>query len=118
MSTHILDTASIKPTARSLDELESALLAAQTDELAGLRFSLLLTGKWEASDTLPAERRAELREELSNLRSLYLDQIDEIAMTFGVQTAIDVKEEIECTVAIPDDMRPSEMPLDQEELYF
>jgi len=118
MSTQFLDTASIQPTARSLDELERALLVAQTDELAGLRFSILLTGKWEASDLLPAERRAELRDELANLRSLYLDQIDEIAMTFGVQAAIDVKEETERTVVIPDDMRPSEMPLDREELYF
>jgi hypothetical protein len=109
---------SITSAARSLDQLESALLAGLTDELAGLRFSILLTSKWEASDTIAAERRAELRQELSILRSLYLNQVDEIAMSFGVQAAIDTKEEIERTVVLPDDMRPSAMPLDMEELYF
>jgi hypothetical protein len=117
MAARMLD-ASITPAARFLDQLERALLAGQTDELAGLRFSILLTSKWEASDTVPGERRAELRQELSILRSLYLNQLDEIAMSFGVQKAIELKEEIERTVSIPEDMCPSAMPTEWEELYF
>ena len=117
MAAHMLD-ASITPAARCLDQLESALLAGQTDELAGLRFSILLTAKWESSETVSGERRAELRHELSILRSLYLNQLDEIAMSFGVQKAIYLKEEIERTIAIPEEMCPSAIPAEWEELYF
>ena len=117
MAARMLD-ASITPAARCLDQLESAMLASQTEELAGLRFSILLTGKWETSETVTGERRAELRQELSILRSLYLNQLDEIAMTFGVRKAMELKEEIEHTVVLPDDVSPTAIPAEWEELYF
>jgi hypothetical protein len=118
MFPQIFNTTSSPAAARNQAEQRSAKLAAQTEEMAGLRFSILLTAKWESSDTLSGERRAELRAELSILRSLYLNQMDEIAMTFGVQTAIEVKEEIERTVLLPNDMKPPMMTVEWEELYF
>ena len=118
MPTYMCDDASVNSVADSIKKQKKLLLAAKREELAGLRFSIILTAQWEASDTLPADRRAELRTELFNLRSLYLDKIDEIAMSFGVQKAIQTKEEIERTVAIPNDMTPDMMPIESEQLYF
>lgn len=118
MSTHILDTASSRNAVCKFDLARSASLAAYKEELAGLRFSILLTAKWEASEAVTVERRAELREELAILRSLYLNQMDDIAMSFGVQAAIDAKEEIERAVVLPHDMRTSITTVEWEELYF
>lgn len=118
MFPHMLEAASIDPAVANEDEQQNAMFAASAEELAGLRFSILLTAKWEASDTVTDERRAELRTELSNLRSLYLDQIDKFAMAFGVQSAIEAKEEIERSVELPDDMVTAMIPIEPEELYF
>jgi len=50
-----------------------------------LRFSIILTSRWVASEDEALGRRAELRSELKLLRNHYGDKIDEIAMTFGVR---------------------------------
>jgi hypothetical protein len=118
MTTYTPDTAKTNPAARYLDEQRKSLLVAKIEQLAGTRFSIILTAKWETSDTVTAERRGELRSELSSLRALYMDQIDEIAMTFGVQTAMEIKEEVERTVSIPKEMNPSRMPIESDQLYF
>jgi hypothetical protein len=118
MSTYTCGVASINSVADYLEEQKRMLLAAKREELAGLRFSIILTAEWEALEILPASRRADLRTELSNLRSLYLDKIDEFAMVFCVQTAMKTKEEVEHTVAIPDDMIDSIMSMESDQLYF
>ena len=117
MSAHLLDTVSFGPASRYAQEKLESSLAANTEELAGLRFSIILTAKWEASSNADAERRNELRAELSGLRRHYSQKIDEIAMTFGVQSAIKAKEEVERTVAIPLGMKPLMTPGEDDPLY-
>jgi hypothetical protein len=77
------------------------LLAAKTDELAGIHFSVLLTAKWERAEGVSSERRAQLRADLSNLRAIYYDKIDEIAMTFGIQEALDARKSAARAAALP-----------------
>ena len=117
MSNYTLDTSSMNSDADYIKDQPKALLATKTGELAGLRFSILLTAKWETAEMLGADRRAELRAQLSNLRSRYFDKMDEIAMAFGVQKAIEAKEKVENEVELPDDMIPSVMPNEPERLF-
>jgi hypothetical protein len=100
-----LDPASINPAARYVRESREALLAYDIEELAVLRFSIILTARWEASGSEEPDRRAELRSELAILRKHYGDKIDEIAMTFGVVAGMNAKEEVERTVVVPRDMK-------------
>jgi hypothetical protein len=94
------------PASRSIKESREALLAYETEELAALRFSIILTARWEASDDEDPQQRAELRADLSLLRRHYGDKIDEMAMTFGVEEAMRAKDEVERTVVVPRDMKP------------
>lgn len=91
-------------------------LGVKREELRGIRISVVLTEQWEASDTLLDSRRVELCTELSHLRSEYLDKLDEIAMAFGVQTAIESKEEVERTVVIHTGTTHSMIPIEPEQL--
>ena len=102
MSIHLIETPTIGPGSRYVREKRELLLDASKEELASLRFSILVTAKWErsASEDGDEERRDELRDELAGLRRQYAGKIDEIAMTFGVQSAMEAKEEVERTVAI------------------
>jgi hypothetical protein len=95
MSTNVLAAASIDLGSPYFQEDSEKLFVANTEELASLRYSVILTAKWEASEAEDAERQAELRTELNQLRYLYFDKIDQIAMNFGVQKAINAKEEAE-----------------------
>jgi len=94
------------PASRYVKETREAVLAYETGELAALRFSIILTARWEASDDEDPQQRAELRADLSLLRRHFGDKIDEIAMTFGVEEAIKAKEEVERAVVVPRDMKP------------
>ena len=47
------------------------------------------------------ERRKELRAELDSLRTRYFDKIDRIAMSFGVDIAMKIKDEVEQRVTLP-----------------
>lgn len=119
MSTQILnaplDVAAVGPASIYIRETRAELLAYETDELAGLRFSIILTARWEGSDSETPDRRAELRADLALLRKHYGDKIDEIAMTFGVEQAMNAKEEVERTVVVPREMKLfSPMSLDEE----
>jgi hypothetical protein len=82
------------------------MLAYESEELAALRFSIILTARWAASDDEVPGRRAELRGELKLLRNHYGDKIDEIAMTFGVQQAIETADEVERSVVVPLELKP------------
>ncbi len=93
------------PASRYVKESREAMLAYETEELAALRFSIILTARWEASDNEDPQQRAELRADLSLLRRHFDDKIDEIAMTFGVEEAMKAKGEVERTVVAPRDLR-------------
>ena len=94
------------PASRYVKETREAMLADETEELAALRFSIILTARWEASDDEDPERRSELRVDLSLLRRHFSDKIDEIAMTFGVEEAMKTKDQVERTVVVPLDLKP------------
>jgi hypothetical protein len=96
----------IGPASRYIKESREALLSYETEELAALRFSVILTARWEASEDENPQERAELRADLSLLRRHYGDKIDEIAMTFGVEEAMKAKDQVERTVVVPRDMKP------------
>ena len=109
MSTQLLhaplDLAANGPASRYIRETSIELLDYETEELAALRFSIILTARWADSDTETPERRAELRDELALLRQHYGDKIDEIAMTFGVQQAMKTQNQVERTVVVPRDLK-------------
>lgn len=106
MSAHTMNFLSIGPASRFAQEKQQESLTASIDELAGLRFSILLTARWEASDAIDLDRRSDLRAELADLRRLYFDKLDEIAMTFGVDHAINARESVESAVTVPVEMNP------------
>jgi len=94
------------------------MLAALKEELACLRFSVLLTAKWERSGVGDAERRKELRAELASLRRGYSEKIDEIAMAFSVQDAMEAQAEVERTITLPLSTPPSPMLNEYDQLRF
>ena len=114
MSTQLLhaplDLATIGPASRYIRETRDELLTYETEDLAAVRFSIILTARWADSDDETPERRAELRGELELLRKHYGDKIDEIAMTFGVQQAMQTRDEVERTVIVPVEVKPIANP--------
>lgn len=110
MSTQVLhaalDLANIGPASRYIRETRIEMLEYESGELAALRFSIILTARWAASDDEVPGRRAELRGELAQLRKHYGDKIDDIAMTFGVQQAMQTADEVERTVVVPLELEP------------
>jgi hypothetical protein len=107
MSNHTLDAVLTGSDCRRAPNRLKPTLTANIDELAGLRFSILITAKWEESEDETEEQRAQLREELVLLRSLYFDKIDQIAMNFGVRHAIKAQREVERKVNLPHCERPA-----------
>ncbi|MGO8932806.1 MAG: hypothetical protein ACLPLZ_13060 [Terracidiphilus sp.] len=114
MSTQLLhaplDLATIGPASPYILESRDEILAYETEELAAVRFSIILTARWAASDDESPERRSELREELELLRKHYGNKIDEMAMTFGVQQAMETQNEVERTVVVPLEVKPVSTP--------
>jgi hypothetical protein len=107
-----LDSPWLGPANPYLNEGQEMTLASATESLARLRFSIILTARWEAEESEDTERRSELRDELAHLRMQYFDRIDEIAMTFGVQQAMNAQAEVESTVTVPRDVRLPELMAD------
>jgi hypothetical protein len=101
-----LQSSLMGPASRYVLETREALLTYEREELAALRFSIILTARWEAASDEDPQQRAELRADLELLRRHFGDKIDEIAMTFGVDEAMKAKEEVEQTVVVPRDMKP------------
>jgi hypothetical protein len=99
---------SLTPGTTHAEEKAEVTLAGAIEELARLRFSIILTARWEAAETDDAERRGELQVELAELRRTYFNRIDEIAMGFGVQQAMDAREEIERNVVVPRNLKSLE----------
>jgi hypothetical protein len=94
------------PASRYIKETREAMLAYETEELAALRFSIILTARWESSGDEDPQQRAELRGDLLLLRRHYGDKIDEMAMTFGVEEAMKATETVERSVVVPRDLKP------------
>ena len=108
MPASILDAPVAGPATRYVQDN----LTARTEELAHLRFSIVLTAKWEATEIRDALHRKELRADLEQLHALYFQKIDEIAMNFGVQSAMEAKEKVERAVKVP---RGLKTPASREE---
>jgi ribosomal protein L29 len=106
MHTHWLDEVLIGPPSGADHEKRERLLAAHKEELADLRFSMILTARWEMSGGADAERRNELRAELACLRRSYTHKIDEIAMALNVRDAMGAQQEVEREVTLPSNMTP------------
>jgi hypothetical protein len=107
-----IDLATIGPASRYIRETRIEMLEYESEELAALRFSIILTARWAASDDEVPGRRAELRCELKLLRNHYGDKIDDIAMTFGVQQAVQTVDEVERSVVVPLELKPIPFRID------
>jgi hypothetical protein len=118
MSAPAQDMAAIVPAAVYARLRRESNLAAMTQELAGLRFSILLLARWEASRKVDAASLKEMRRELAELRALYFEKIDELAMTFGVQQAMETQRSVERSVVVPRGMVPPLAEREREQLYF
>lgn len=103
MSTAILDAPA---TDSASPESPAKNLATCTEKLAALRFMIVLTARWENSDNIDKKRRQRMHADLARLRKLYSERIDEIAMSFGVQQAMDAKEDVERGVTVPRGIEP------------
>jgi len=114
ISAATIDRLSLSPGTVEAHQAQPPTLASAIEELARLRFSIILTARWEAAETEDADRRDDLRAELADLRIHYSDQIDQIAMTYGVQQAMDAKNEVEHNVFVP---RDSSLP-EKDQLYY
>jgi hypothetical protein len=112
------ETAAIVPASVHVRLKRETNLAAMTEELAGLRFSIILLARWEAAHCMDEANLDELRDELALLRSRYHKKVDELAMTFGVQQAMDTKQTVERSVAVPRNMMPPLRWQEPEQLYF
>lgn len=106
MSTFIVDT----PSSWTFDPFENEasrnLFSSHVREISDLRFKIVLTATWEASKNLPDARRGALKYELRRLRESYMDALDDLAMTFGVDNAIRAQSQVERSVRVPPDMLP------------
>ena len=100
MSTRLLDKTSTGPASHH-GQVKQIVLDTSLEELASLRFAIILTARWERSASEDLERRGELRDELVRLRCQYSEKIDDIAMTFGIQVAMNAKNEVEHAVSVP-----------------
>jgi hypothetical protein len=94
------------PVSRYVLECRQVSLSDAVEQLAGLRFAIVLSARWESSGILSGHARTELRDELRQLRWKYSHKIDEIAINYGVQAAIDAKEGVEREVVVPKNMAP------------
>jgi len=91
---------SIGPATRFVQEKQQEQLASDVEELANIRFSIVITSKWANSPDEEPERRRELRDELDSLRYRYYDKIDRIAMAHGVPEAMIARDEVESRITI------------------
>ncbi|MGD0912459.1 MAG: hypothetical protein ABR928_11215 [Terracidiphilus sp.] len=110
-----LDPAIAGPASRFVLEHQQESLGDAVEQLAGLRFSIVLSAKWESSGILTGHARTELRDELRQLRWKYSHKIDEIAINFGVKAAMVAQEGVEREVVVPKNMAP---PLHSERMGF
>lgn len=92
-------------------------LATATEKLAALRFFILLTARREGLESADPEASEHMHNDLVWLRAQYFDMIDDIAMRYGVQQAMDAKQAVEHEVSVPRDW-PSVMSDDGAPAWF
>lgn len=85
-------------------------LTTLTDKMAELRYLILITARWEGSDSVGRAKRTVMRNDLVRLRKEYANRIDEIAMNYGVQQAMDAQRDVERRVQLPAHVAPSSRP--------
>ena len=68
-------------------------------------------------DSADREGREQVESDLGWLRTQYLDMIDEIAMSHGVQQAMDAKAAVEHEVTVPRTWPPLET-MENEQAWF
>jgi hypothetical protein len=107
----------IDPDSRYAYDDAEALLAGSTEQLARLRFTIILVARWEQSSGVTSQRRKEMRTELTRLRGLYLGMVDELAMAYGVHQALMTRNYVERTVCIPKCMLPPASPTRHATLF-
>lgn len=93
-------------------------LPTAMEKLGALRYLIILTARWESSDSTEPARRKVMRRDLARLRRNYSDKIDEIAMNHGVQQAINAKECVERSVTVPKSARPPMRMQELEQAWF
>ena len=106
MFTDSLDPAIVGPASSFTLDHHRDNLGDAVEQLASLRFAIVLSARWESAGVLGSDDRAELRAELGDLRARYNDKIDGIAMKYGVQAAMVSQEGVEREVKIPKNMAP------------
>jgi len=115
MTASLLDSAPIVPASVHAHFRHETTLAAMTQELASVHSSMLVLVRSAKPHSLDAGDLARVREEVAQLRVLYFEKIDEIAISFGVQRAIEAKESVECSVKILSGMLPPAPNQESEE---
>ena len=110
-----LDPSIAGPATRYAFHHQQAGLSGAVEQLAGLRFSILLSAKWLGTGVLTGHARTELQDELRQLRLQYSNKIDEIAINYGVQAAMVAVDGVEREVGVPKIMAP---PLQSEFVGF
>ena len=83
-------------------------LTALNEKLASVRYLIILTARWAESDSIGRERRRQMNRDLVRLRKEYSALIDDVAMNFGIQAAMDAKEGVERNVMVPKGIKPPE----------
>lgn len=99
---------------RSLLNRTENSLAARIDELASLRFSLMLAARYADSENQKVGHRDELRARLKVLRRQYSEKIDEIAIGLSATDTMRVLEQVEQNVVIPRGIQLSIESLEEE----
>ena len=107
----------IDPDSRYAYDDAEALLAGSTEQLARLRFTIILVARWEPSSGVTLKRRKEMHTELTRLRGLYLGMVDELAMAYGVHQALMTLNYVERTVCVPKGMLPLASPASYATLF-
>ena len=118
MSMPILEDTSLHQLVESAMEAQPASLASARAELARLRYMAILTARWESSNGFDSRNSAALRNDHTQIRSLYSEKIDEIAMTFGIQQALDAQDYVERNVVVPQSARMPGMQHEEDDLEF
>jgi hypothetical protein len=115
VSTAILEAPQIETVPQGLpqDPLEASI-----ERLGELRFLVILTARWEGSDSIGRDRRLKLRRDLARLRQQYTDKIDDIAMHFSVQQAMDAKQFVEHSVMVPRGIAAPEALAEEEQGWY
>ena len=110
MSAATCSAALFEPEIHFIDDSPEAHLAGDMHELSNLRYAILLRAGWVAAGGLEEHYRNELLIDLQQLRWLYMDKVDVMAMTFGTALALKAKEEVERQVVVPEGIKPPVQP--------